>query len=108
MIEMTDDEQARVAEMLGELHECGYIDIQEHNALRPGVRVHHRGQRWPEAYIGGTGNVVAITERPDSAWSYSWGAADIELIVLFDKPGIGGSRLSALAQYHVAVIGDGS
>lgn len=98
------DEQAKVAEMLAGLHACGYRDVEAHGALRPGVRIRHAGHRWDEAIDAGTGFVVAITEKPDSPWSRSWGRPDVELITVSDKPFLN-SRLSQLAQYHVVVIG---
>jgi len=95
-----------MGEMLDGLHAHGYVDVAEHGKLRPGVRIRHRGERYPEALEHGTGIVLAITERPDSPWSKTYGAADIELITLSDKARFN-SRLSQLAQYHVDVIGGG-
>lgn len=107
MTEMTPEEQQLAEEMLAGLHERGYVDVAEHKKLRPGSRVRHSGQRWHEALTEGTANVVAITEKPGSSWSRTYGMPDIEMVVLFDKPGITDSRLSQLAQYHVAVIEGG-
>lgn len=101
--DMTPAEHAEVERMLAELRECGYRDVAEHGQLRPGVRIRHRGHQWPEALSKGTGVVVAITEKPDSSWSRAYGAADVELITLSDRERYG-SRLSQLAQYHVATI----
>lgn len=89
--------------MLAELHEHGYQDVAEHGRIRPGVRIRHTGHRWPEAYDEGSGVVLAVTEKPDSSWSQSWGRPDVELIALWDRDQ-GFSRLSQLAQYHVEVI----
>jgi hypothetical protein len=108
MSEMTPEEQKRAEEMLAELHERGYRDVEQHGKLRAGVRVRHVGHRWPEAYENGTGGVVAITEKPNSAWSLTYGKPDIEMVVLLDAPSLSGSRLSGLAQYHVEVIGGAS
>lgn len=105
MSDLTAEEQAKAAAMVAELHDYGYRDVEQHGRLKPGVRIRHIGHKWPEAYDFGTGIVVAITEKPDSAWSRSWGKADVELIALWDRPGFG-SRLSQVAQYHVEVIGD--
>ncbi len=105
-IEMTDHERDQLAEMLkADLHAYGYRDIKEHEGLRIGTRIRHRRERWPEAYTRGTAYVVALTHKPDSAWSREWGMPDVELIALFDKPSLPGhSRLSQLAQYHVSII----
>lgn len=102
--DLTPEESEAVARMLGELHGYGYQDVAEHGRLQPGARIRHRGHRWYEALERGTGVVVAITEKPDSVWSRSWGAPDIELIALWDEPRFTGGRLSQLAQYHVAAI----
>lgn len=101
--DMTPDEVAEVERMLGELRKRGYRDVAEHGELRPGVRIRHRGQRWSEALDKGTGVVLAITERPDSSWSQTYRTADIELITLADQERFG-SRLSQVAQYHVATV----
>lgn len=101
--DMTPDEQAEAADMLAGLHHRGYRDIEQHGQIRVGARIRHVGHQWPDAYIDGSGVVVALTEKPNSGWSLSWGKPDVELIALWDKPSIGG-RLSGLAQYHVEVI----
>lgn len=99
---LSPEESAEVNKLLTELHACGYRDVAEHGKLRPGVRIRHTGHRWPGAYDNGSGVVVAITEKPNSSWSASWGAPDVELIAVWDKPSLGG-RVSQLAQYHVVV-----
>jgi hypothetical protein len=71
--------------------------------LRVGTRVRHNGERYPEALEHGTGNVVALLHKPDSAWSRSYRAPDIELVVLSDRPRFD-TRLSRVAHYHVEVI----
>lgn len=101
--ELTPRESAEVAALLAELRECGYRDVDHHGALRAGVRIRHYGHQWPGAYDDGTGVVVAVTEKPDSAWSRTWGKPDVELIAAWDRPGVTG-RVSQLAQYHVEVI----
>lgn len=99
---LTPEEAAEVASLHAGLHGSGYVDIEQHERLRPGTRVCHTGHQWPGADEEGTGTVLVLTERKPSSWSQSWGAADVEMIVLWDKP-IWTSRLSALAQYHVRV-----
>lgn len=105
-------EQAEVDRVVAELHERGYVDLDEYvyprgAVLRVGTRVRHSGERYPEALEHGTGNVVALLHRPDSAWSRSWRMPDIELVVLSDRPRLGDHRLYQVAQYHVAVIEEG-
>lgn len=102
--DLTTDEQAKFAEMLTALHERGYGDVPKHGELHPGARIRHRGHRWPGAYTNGTGVVLAITEKPDSAWSVSWRMPDVELVALWDRDH-GAGRLSMLAQYHVDAVG---
>lgn len=105
---LTDEEQARVTAKRNELLARGYQDITEHRRLRLGARIRHRGQQWPDAYRRGTGWVAVLTEKPNSAWSREWRMPDIELVAVWDKPwGLGQSRLSGLAQYHVEVIQTG-
>ncbi len=101
---MTPEETAEADAMLAELHRYGYRDVDHHGDLRPGARIRHGGHRWPGAYDNGTGVVVAVTEKPDSAWSQSWGKPDVELIALWDRAGLGGGRLSQVAQYHVQAV----
>lgn len=106
--ELTADEQTTLAKQLGELHEHGYVSVDQHAypsgvVLKPGTRIRHSGHRYVEAILNGTGYVVAITEKPDSAWSRVYGMADVELVAVFDRDHFGG-QLTTLAQYHVAVI----
>jgi hypothetical protein len=100
---LTPQEESDAAEMLADLHESGYINVEQHGGLKAGTRVRHIGHKWPTALLEGSGNVVALTEKPQSSWSQSWGKPDVELIVAWDEPQ-GGSRLSQLAQYHVEVM----
>jgi hypothetical protein len=101
---LTPEVSAEAANMLAKLHDRGYRDVSEHGDLRPGVRIRHVGERWSGAYNNGTGIVLAVTEKPNSAWSVSWHMPDVELIALWDRPDTRG-WLSGLAQYHVDVIG---
>ncbi len=92
------------AAMQAALTAAGYRPV-DYATLPPGERVRHRGEQWPEAYDQGTGVVLAVMEKPNSAWSQSWGGADVELIVLKDKPLLPGlSRLAQLANYHVQAV----
>ena len=106
MADLTPDETEELGALLASLHAYGYVDIAERGQLRPGGRIRHSGHRWPEAYTEGTGVVLALTEKPDSGWSQTYGMPDIEMVVLWDKPWPfdTSSRLSQLAQYHVGVV----
>jgi len=104
---LTEVEQTTAAEVLAALHERGYRDVEAHGALAPGVRIRHRGHQWPGAYTDGTGVVLHVTEKSPSAWSQSWHAADVEMVVLWDEPNLADTRLSGVAQYHVQVVGGG-
>lgn len=99
---LTPEEAASLGTMREALHRSGYVDIEQHRDLRPGTRVYHRGHQWPDASTRGTGVVLVLTEKPNSAWSRSWRAADVEMVVLWDKP-IWASRFAQLAQYHVHI-----
>jgi hypothetical protein len=101
---LTPEVAAKAAEMLAALNARGYQDIDAHGDLRPGTRIRHVGDRWSGAYDNGTGVVLAITVKANSSWSATWGAPDVELIALWDRPDTRG-WLSGLAQYHVDVIG---
>lgn len=96
---LTPTERTRAAAMLAELHAAGYRDAT-HKLLQPGARVRHTGHQYPEAFRIGTGTVLHVTEKPDSAWSLTYGAPDIELIVLWDTT----RSLSQVANYHVDLI----
>lgn len=100
MTTLTEVEQSEATAMLAVLHESGYRDVEAHGALKPGVRIRHRGHQWPGAYTDGTGNVLAITRSPRTVQ----GMPDVELIAVWDEERFG-SRLSQLAQYHVDVVG---
>ena len=105
-VTLTDEERNEAEQMLQDLAVNGYVVIDQHCGLRPGGRVRHRGEQWPEAFKGGTGWVLVITEKPGSAWSEAWGMPDVEMLVLFDEPTFSGpSRLNQLAQYHVSLTG---
>lgn len=105
---LTGAEEIKLAEMLAGLHARGYKDIAEHKQLHVGCRIRHRNQQYPEAYTHGTGFVVALTHKPNSAWSRSWGMPDVELIMLRDMALLEGySRLVSVAQYHVEAVDRG-
>jgi hypothetical protein len=101
---MTDEEQVKVVGLVDKLHEHGYQDLALYGAeLRVGTRIRHRGQQYPEAYDHGTGYVVALTEKRESAWSETYRMDDVELVAVFDEPFVF-SRVSQLAHYHVSVV----
>ncbi len=101
--DLTPELAAEVAANLAELHQYGYREVDVHGDRRAGVRIRHHGHQWAEAYDNGTGVVAAVTEKPDPAWSRSWGKPDIELIAVWDRDGVAG-RVSQLAKYHVVVV----
>jgi len=103
LIDLSPEETAKADAMLAELHGCGYIDVDRHNKLAPGVRIRHVGHQWPGAMLEGSGVVLAIAEKPDSSWSRSWGMPDVELIAVWDRASFG-SRVSQVAQYHVEAV----
>jgi hypothetical protein len=84
-----------------ELVERGYVEVDEFEGLRAGGRVRHSGEQFPSAAQHGTGTVVAVYERTNSAWSrLSYNGFDVEVIVDRDKPSIGGqSTISQWASY---------
>ncbi|GIE75761.1 hypothetical protein Aph02nite_17110 [Actinoplanes philippinensis] len=105
---LTADEQADVERRVAELHECGYATVDQHvdrdgTVLKPGRRIRHAGHRYVEAILRGTGYIVAVTEKPDSAWSRVYGMPDVEMVTVYDTDHFGG-RLATVAQYHVAVV----
>lgn len=105
LADLTPEERDEAALLLANLRSRGYVDRERFNELVPGARVRHRGHQYPEAYPTGTGVVVGIVERPDSAWSQSWRMPDIEMVVAWDRPAfLGASRLSTVAQYHVYLV----
>ncbi len=98
-------EQATARNALADLHGRGYRTVETHKGLRPGVRIRLAHERFPEAYADGTGVVLVVTTRDPSGWSDVYGRADVELLVVWDKPNLADTRLSQVAQYHVDVIG---
>lgn len=95
-------EQARFNERHTDLISRGYRDVDDHKGMRVGRRVRHRGEQYRAAYSDGTGVIVTVMERPDSAWSRTWHMPDVELIILRDRPRfVGDARLMFVAQYHV-------
>jgi hypothetical protein len=108
---VTEAEQAEMDRLVAELYKAGYVNLDQFTyqrsgrVLRVGARVRHGGEQYPEAFLHGTGNVVALVHRPNSGWSRQWRMPDIELVVLRDRARFA-SRLSQLAHYHVEVIPD--
>lgn len=105
----TEAEAAEIAAVVAELREHGYQDLDEYVyprsglVLRVGTRVRRQVEEYPEALRRGTGNVVALLHKPGSSWSRKYGIPDVEMVMLSDTARFG-SRLSQLAQYHVAVM----
>ena len=90
-MKLTDAEQASLDSLLA----YGYVQIEKYGRFQPGTRV----------LIGsGPGTVVAVTEKPDSAWSKSWRMDDVELIVRPDDRDVPHYGPAQVAQYHVRQI----
>jgi hypothetical protein len=79
------------------LSSYGYEVIPEHTWLRPGVRLHHVGEKYPEAYRDGTA-VIAVVLK------HRAGEDDFEVIVVKDDDSHWGRRVSQWANYHCAQI----
>lgn len=62
------------------------FDHHDHEHLKPGVRVHNRGEQYPEARQFGTAEVVAVLRKPGS-WERKWGRLNIEVLVRRDRDG---------------------
>lgn len=77
------------AQQRARLEERGYVEVPEarvvDGTIRPGDRVHNRGEQYVKAYWHGTATVVAIYERPDSAWSRKYDMPDVEVITQRDR-----------------------
>jgi hypothetical protein len=80
----------------------GYAEIQEYKGrdytLKPGDRVKKAAQRF--GYESGTGSVERVFIKENSAWSQTYRADDVELIVKNDD-----GTYSYVAQYHVEKVG---
>ncbi|WP_205326921.1 hypothetical protein [Glycomyces sp. YM15] len=73
----------------------GYTTVDHTGPLNVGTRIRHIGHQWPAALRNGTGVVHALAKG---------GPDDIELVVVWDKPGPTGSYVADLADYHVVAI----
>ena len=68
------------------LEESGYQEIPRwRRRLEIGTRVRHAGEQFPAAYDHGTAVVLAIMRKFDS-WEAAYSTADVEVIVIRDKP----------------------
>ncbi len=103
-ISVTAEEAAEFKQKLADLHAHGYVDIEEHRALRVGARIRHTGHQWFEAITEGTGYILALTQNANSSWSREYRRPDIELIALFDESLGRHCRLSEIANYHAIVV----
>ena len=90
------------AEHRAALEKNGYREIPDHKGIKPGARIHHRGQRYVKAHWHGTSTVVAVYEKPESPWSRQWGMPDIEIIHQPDDAPDGECPIT-WAQYHAAL-----
>lgn len=76
----------------------GYVEIPDHNGLRPGVRVRHVGEQYPGASEG-TATVLRVFKSP----RVIQGDPDVELIVKRDKPSFWGEDYGYWADYHTVL-----
>lgn len=102
-----EDQRDRFDQTLAALRKDGFIDLDEHEGLKVGSRVRHRGEQYPEAYRDGTAVVLALLRKPNDAWSRQWGRPNIELLVLPDRDRFDtGNRIGQWADYHTATAPD--
>jgi hypothetical protein len=94
-------DRLRIDEHVADLRERGYVDIEEFEGLRAGVRVRHRGEQYRAAYRDGTGNVLHVLQRDPSSWARSWGRPDVEIVVVRDDVERGAMLV---ADYHVVIV----
>jgi hypothetical protein len=66
------------------LEDHNYKPIVQCNGIRVGSRVRNAGQQWATAAELGTAVVTAVMEKTPSSWSQTYGARDIEVVVLRD------------------------
>lgn len=69
--------------------------------LKPGMRVRHVNEQYPEARDHGTATVRHVMHKPKSAWAQKYGQPDIEVVVEFDKVKFN-KIASNWAHYHCA------
>lgn len=82
-----------VSEKLKPYLDDGFGHYALHEHFTPGVRVHNRGERYPEARQFGTGNIVAVLRKP-GRWEVVYDRLNIEILVRRDD-----SSLSFWADY---------
>lgn len=89
---------------IADLESRGYRRVDEVRGIRALSRVHHSGERWPEAYIRGTATVIAVLENPRSGFTAGDRARDIELVVVRDRPLPSMSPVTTWADYHTVPV----
>lgn len=104
---MTDTDTDQLESLRSRLEAEGYEGVAEHHALKAGARIRHSSHRYPEAYLHGSGTVLAVFSKNPSSWASIYGQPDVEVIVLLDRPGIGGTRLMQCASYHAHTVEEG-
>lgn len=98
----------RVSELHAQLIKDGYVEIPEYKGIKAGVRVHHSGQRYVEAYRNGTAEVRHVFRNEGSYWEQVYKRPDIEVIVVRDAPLLPDmSPVSQWANYHTCLTVDG-
>lgn len=73
-----------------------YVPVREWSGYRTGLAVNARSHRYPAALERGIGVVLAVLHRERSPWTMTYGAPDVELVILRWN----GRDLSRLADYH--------
>ena len=75
---MSSTAEEEIAGMLAD----GWLPF-EHEHLKPGVRVHNKGEQYPEARQFGTAEVVAVVRKP-GRWEEIYGRLNLEVLVKYD------------------------
>jgi hypothetical protein len=84
--------RARVDDLLSHT----YVAVDGWSGHRTGLAVNARSHRYPEALERGIGVVLTVLHRARSPWSMTYGAPDVEFVILrWD-----GQQISQLANYH--------
>lgn len=97
---------SRAEDRAADLLASGYLETTSIGRLTVGQRVHHIGERYPEASDNGTAVLERIFHQPGRAPHNT----DVEVIVKRDKPRYENDTHGFWADYHTVVVtplGDG-
>ena len=86
-------DQAR--RLAAELREAGYTGVSRRADLKSGTKVSTDGNR--------TGQIIAVFRKNNSPWEAEYGRADVEVVVLLDRPRTGLGYLALAGDYAVEV-----